>query len=83
MNKQLFQQLNGNGGAVPDQARKMATLFKGARNPQALIANAINNNPKVKPLIDLIKNGADPEALFYAKAKEQGVDPESILSLLR
>lgn len=79
----LFQQLNGGGGAVPDQAKRMAALFKGARNPQAIIANAVQNNPKVKPLMDMIKNGADPEALFYAQAKEKGVDPESILSLLR
>ena len=79
MNK-LFQQLNANGGAVPEQARKMATLFKGARNPQAIIANAINSNPKVKPLIDLIKNGADPQALFYAKAQERVIGSFLLLS---
>lgn len=79
MNK-LFQQLNA---GVPEQARKMATLFKGARNPQTLIANALKNNPEAAALLDTVKNGADPQALFYAKAKEKGVDPESILSLLR
>ena len=61
----------------------MAALFKGARNPQTLIANALKNNPEAAALLDTIKNGADPQALFYAKAKEKGVDPESILSLLR
>ena len=75
MNK-LFQQLNA---GVPEQARKMAALFKGARNPQTLIANALKNNPEAAALLDTIKNGADPQALFYAKAKEKGVDPESIL----
>lgn len=79
MNK-LFQQLNA---GVPEQARKMAALFKGARNPQTLIANALKNNPEAAALLDTVKNGADPQALFYAKAKEKGVDPESILSLLR
>lgn len=82
MNK-LFQQLNKGMGAVPDQARKMASFFKMARNPQAVIANAIQNNPEAASLMDTIKNGADPQALFYTKAKEKGVDPESILSLLR
>lgn len=79
MNK-LFQQLNS---GVPEQARKMAALFKGAKDPQTLIANALQNNPEAAAIMDTIKNGANPKALFYAKAKEKGVDPESILSLLR
>ena len=80
MNKELFQQLNG---GIPEQARRMAALFRTAKNPQTVIANAINNNPKAKMWIDMVKNGANPEALFYAKAKEENTDPESILSLLR
>ena len=83
MNKQLFQQLKGYNKAIPEQARKMADLLKKAKNPYEVIADAINSNPKARMWIDMVKNGANPENLFYTKAQEENADPEDILNLLK
>lgn len=76
----LFQQLN-NG--VPDQAKQMASLFKGAKNPETIITNMVQNNPNLKSVMNMVKNGSNPKDLFYSMAKQRGVDPNSILSLLQ
>lgn len=52
-------------------------------NPQNMISKMLQNNPNLKPVMDMVKNGANPRDLFYSMAKQKGVDPESILSQLR
>ena len=76
----LFQQLNG---GVPEQARQMASLFKGAKNPETVITNMIQNNPNLKGVMDMVKSGSNPKDLFYSLAKQKGVDPNAILGLLQ
>ena len=66
----LYQQLNQTG--------QTPTI-----NPQAMISKMLQNNPNLKPIMDLVKNGANPKDLFYNLARQKGVDPESILSQLR
>lgn len=64
---QLYNQLNQNK----------------AFNPQTMVNKMLQNNPNLKPVMDMVKNGANPRDLFYSMAKQKGVDPESILSQLR
>ena len=77
----LFQQLN------PMQNNPFVQMFKTlqcSNNPQQLLNKMVQQNPKVKQTLDLINSsGKNPRDLFYQAAKEKGVDPESILSLLR
>jgi len=41
-------------------------------------------NPQLQQVIKIIRqSGMTPKDLFYSKAKEMGIDPESILSKLR
>lgn len=80
MNK-LYQQQVSN--AMPDQTRQMAEMFKTARNPQAIVNQFVQQNPKVKPVFDMLRGGANPRDLFYSMARQRGVDPESILGMLR
>lgn len=44
----------------------------------------IKTNPQVTQIMKEVKeSGKTPEEYFYEKAKQKGVDPESILSKLR
>lgn len=52
-------------------------------NPQAMVNKMLQNNPNLRPYMDLIKNGANPKDMFYSLAQQKGVDPETILSQLR
>ena len=50
------------------------------RNPQAMLNQAMMNNPQMKQVMDYVSaNGGDAKAAFYKLAGEMGVDPEEIL----
>jgi len=67
---QLYQQLNQNKVSLP-------------LNPQVAINKLLQNNPKLKPYMDMIRGGANPKQMFYNLAREKGVDPESFLAQFR
>lgn len=78
MASSLFQQMN------QSQPNSLAQMYKSMSNPNAMLNILMNNNPQMKSVMDMIKkSGKSPKDLFYEKANEMGVDPESILSQLR
>lgn len=59
-------------------------MFKSMGNPQAMLSQMMQNNPRAKELQDLIQQyGGDPEKAFRAKAQEMGVNPDEIIKMLR
>ena len=72
--------LTQNIGAI----KEMWGMLKGAGNPQAMLNQIMQNNPKMQEVNELIKqNGGNAEKAFRAKAKEMGVDPNDILNMFR
>lgn len=54
------------------------------QNPKMLMQSMLMNNPNYKAVMDYVnQNGGDPKAAFYKMAKEKGVDPNQILSMLK
>ncbi|MBO7452236.1 MAG: hypothetical protein J6U54_18060 [Clostridiales bacterium] len=44
----------------------------------------MKQNPELQNVMNLVnKYGGDPKAAFYAVAKERGVDPQQILTMLQ
>ena len=43
----------------------------------------MNSNPEFKKLMDTINALGDPKTAFYNLAEKKGVDPNSILGLLK
>lgn len=75
---QLFQQLNNNTNPLVN----IFKMIKGARNPQQMLNNVIQNNPDAKQAMDMLRNsGKSPKDFFYDAAKQKGVDPNSILNM--
>lgn len=59
-------------------------MLKNVGNPQAMLSQMMQNNPKGKELQELIQQyGGDPEKAFRAKAQEMGVNPDEIIKMLR
>jgi hypothetical protein len=57
--------------------------MRGAKNPQQLLMNMAQQNPQIKQTLDMINNSnKSPKDLFYEMAKQKGVDPNQILSML-
>lgn len=53
-------------------------------NPNDALAKMAAQNGQLAQVLDYVKkNGGDAKSLFYSMAAQQGVDPESILSMLR
>ena len=83
---QLYQQMMGNQ-SLPNnlqQIKNMMNMFKGAKNPQQMLTNMANQNPQMKQIIDMVNNSnKSPKDLFYDMAKQKGVDPNQIISMLQ
>lgn len=62
----------------------MIGIIKNANNPQAMLSTMAKNNPQIKQTIDYInKNGGNAQQLFYSLAKQNGIDPNEILEMLK
>ena len=80
MANSLYNQLNKNQLSQ----NNMINILKNIKNPQQLIMNMANSNPQVASVLKEVQaNGGNAKDLFYRKAKEMGVDPNSILNNLR
>jgi hypothetical protein len=56
-------------------------MLKNSPNPQALLNNLLAQNPQVTGLIN--QYGGNPKTAFYALAQQKGIDPNSILDMLK
>lgn len=80
----LFNQLNPKqnlANSLPNNVTNMIRMFKGLKNPQAFIQQAIQNNPQLKSALEMA-NG-DYEKAFRNMAKQMNVDPDEIISMLK
>ena len=81
----ILQQL-GKGQMMQNAARikQMMQTIRAAANPQAALNMMAMNNPQLKHVMEIVnQHGGDPMAAFTAVAKENGMDPEEILGMLR
>ena len=55
-------------------------MMQGVKNPQALINQAISNNPKLN---NLINECGTPEKAFRKMASDMGYDPDELINILK
>lgn len=83
----LYQQLNPTKTQLPNNIaniKQAMNLFRGAQNPQQILANFAQNNPQMRNVLNLVQNSnMTPKDLFYKMAQEKGVNPEEILKALQ
>lgn len=50
-------------------------------NPNSIVQNLVNNNPKMKNIMQLMNSsGMTPKQFFYQYAQQNGIDPEQFLN---
>ena len=59
------------------------SMIKGIKNPNEMIMNIAKNNPQANMLLKTLKNGGDPKEMFYAIAKEKGVNADEIIEMAK
>jgi hypothetical protein len=72
----LFQQLNQNVTNVIQSVKAM-------NNPMGALQNLAQQNPQAKQIMSLLQNGANPQALCEQIAKQNGIDLNTILSMIK
>ena len=80
----LFNQLQGQrtiNNLLPNNIRNMIQMFKGMRNPQAYIQQAMDSNPQLKSILQA-SNG-NPEQAFRSLAQQMNVNPDDIINMLK
>lgn len=59
-------------------------MVRSAGNPMAMLQNMAQTNPQLRQVMNVVNtSGGDPKTAFYKIAKEKGVNPEQVLSMLR
>ena len=74
----MLQMLNQSKSSTNNN---MISMLKNSPNPQALLNNLLAQNPQVTGLIN--QYGGDPKTAFYALAQQKGIDPNTILNMLK
>lgn len=52
-------------------------------NPMVLFNQLAMGNPNLQPIANALKNGANPQNLFFELCKQKGVDPNQFLEQLK
>ena len=66
------------------QLKRTMQMVKSLSNPKEMVNQMLRNNPRAGEINKLIQdNGGDIEKAFRSKAKEMGVDPETIIKALK
>lgn len=54
--------------------------YKAAENPAAALQQMVGQNPMLAQVRQMQQSGTNMEQMFHSMCKQQGVDPQSILS---
>ena len=64
--------------------KQMMQTVRMASNPQAALNAMVMNNPQMRQVMEIVnQHGGDPMAAFNAVARENGMDPDEILGMLK
>lgn len=62
----------------------MLNAVRNSKNPNEMIAQLAMQNPQMQSVMQEVqRNGGDARKAFYAMAQQKGVDPNSILNMLK
>lgn len=62
----------------------MLNAVRNSKNPNEMIAQLAMRNPQMQSVMQEVqRNGGDARKAFYAMAQQKGIDPNSILNMLK
>lgn len=79
MANNLYRQLNS-----ASTSNSLIDVVRNSSNPYQTLMNMAKSDNRIAQIINEVNaNGGDAKSLFYAKAKQMGVNPEDVLRKLR
>lgn len=81
----IFQALMSNRlSQTIGPVRQLMQTVRAAGNPALALQQMAGNNPQVQQALQLVQqNGGNAQAAFMNLAKQNGIDPQQILSMLQ
>ena len=81
----ILQQLGRNNMIqTAGRIKQMMQTVQAAANQQEALNMLAMNNPQMKQVMEIVQqHGGDPMAAFTAVARENGMDPNEILGMLK
>lgn len=73
---------NNNFPQVNPQMRQFMSLMQG-KNPMDVLNQYAQNNPQMQPVINMLKNGTNPEQLVRSICKERGINVDEFMKQFR
>lgn len=65
-------------------SNEIVNAYKSTNNPQQLLFALMQKNPSIKQILNMAnQSGMSYKDLFYAVAKQKGIDPNQIINMLR
>lgn len=74
MNQQFMQNIQ--------QVKNMMRQMQSMKNPNIAINQIIQQNPQMNQVMQMCQ-GQNPKQVFYSMCKQQGVDPEQFINMLK
>ena len=79
-----FNALNGqniNNNISPQSIQNIQSLYKlmCSNNPMAVFQQLANNNPNLRPILDLVNKGNNPQQIFNYLCSQRGIDPTDFI----
>lgn len=78
----MMPPIGGMDPRIIQSVKNMAGILQTAKNPQAALMQAAQQNPMLGNIMQMCQ-GRNPKEVFYAQCKQHGADADSIISQLR
>lgn len=65
------------------EMKSMYQAFRNTNNPIALFQQLASRNPKLQPILNQLKHGANPQQLFNQVCQQRGINPQELMKMLK
>ena len=70
---------NPMGNFDMNSIRNMYKMLTSSGNPIQLFENLASHNPNFQPILNALKSGTSPQAIFESLCKQRGINPQEFL----
>lgn len=65
------------------QMKSMFQTFQNARNPMALFQQMAMRNPQLQPILNMVRQGMNPNQIFENICKQKGINPQELINMIK
>lgn len=66
-----------------NQLGQLYNVFMRSNNPMSILQNMAINNPQLTPILNALKQGANPEQIFRQLATQNGINPDEFIRTIQ